>query len=47
MPIEGIRWIVAMDTGWTLEYIDQLSAEDMTEYLAYKRGQATAIKHTK
>ena len=44
MPWEGIRWIVAMDTGWSLEYIDQLSDEDMTQYLAYKRGQAAANK---
>ena len=47
MPDEGIRWVVAMDTGWALEYVDALSEGDMAEFLAYKRGQAASMKRTK
>ena len=44
MPVDGIRWTIALDTGWPLEYIDTLSERDMISYMAYKQGASRASK---
>lgn len=33
MPDEYWRWRLALDTGWTLDYIDGLSLKDFHDYL--------------
>lgn len=38
MPWAGMRWIIQEATGWTLEYIDDMSDQDVLEFLAVKRG---------
>jgi hypothetical protein len=30
------RWEIAADTGWTLEYIESLSFEDVWQYLSVR-----------
>ena len=36
----ALRWEIAKETGWTLEYIDELSLNDVWEYLSIKSGTA-------
>ena len=42
MPYEYHRWQIVKDTGWTLEYIDNLSLGDYFEYHQVKDGIAKA-----
>jgi hypothetical protein len=34
------RWRMAAETGWTLEYIDGLTMEDVREWLSIKDAEA-------
>jgi hypothetical protein len=36
MPIEYFEWQIALDTGWTLEYIRGLKYGDLIEYIQIK-----------
>ena len=42
MPFEAIRWNMAERFGWTLEYIDGLSLEDLGNFIRIQDGQAKA-----
>lgn len=42
MPIEKLRWDLAERFGWTLEYIDALSMEELHEYLQVQDGLGKA-----
>lgn len=44
MPLELLRWNLAEKFGWTLDYIDGLSLEDLNEYIRIMDGRATANK---
>lgn len=35
-----MRWRLAEDTGWTLEYIDNLSFGDIRQWLSIKDAEA-------
>jgi hypothetical protein len=37
-PMEMIRWQLAKEFGWTLEYIDSLSVADWHEYAQIQDG---------
>ena len=37
-PLEYWRWHMAEQYGWTLDYVDSLSLEDMTEYYQVQDG---------
>lgn len=41
-PFESIRWQLAREFGWTLEYIDALSVADLHEYMQVTDGLAHA-----
>lgn len=36
------RWRLARDTGWSLEYIDELTLDDMREWRSVTDGEAKA-----
>lgn len=36
------RWEIAEDMGWSLEYIDNLTPEDLWEYQSVKDGRSKA-----
>ncbi len=40
-----LRWRIAKDTGWPLDVIDGLSAQDVWEYLSLADGHAKADSH--
>jgi hypothetical protein len=42
IPEEVIRWRLAEQFGWSLEYIDNLSIQDMIEYISIIDGRAHA-----
>jgi len=42
-----MRWIIAEEVGWELEYIDALTLEDVIERGQVRRGQALAIEHSR
>jgi hypothetical protein len=44
MPLEYMRWHLAREFGWTLEYIDAMSLSDLNEYLQIKDGENRAYK---
>ena len=37
-----MRWRLARETGWPLEYIDELSFDDIREHLSVSDGEAKA-----
>lgn len=42
LPLEFWRWELAREFGWTLEYIDGLSLQDMVEYWQIVDGRNKA-----
>ena len=42
MPLEYLRWKLAEQFGWSLEYIDQLSIQTIHEYLQVEDGKMRA-----
>lgn len=36
------RWRIAEETGWTLEYIDDMSMADVQEWLSVRDGETKA-----
>lgn len=38
-PLELIRWDLAEQFGWTLDYIDSLSVDVLHEYMAIRDGR--------
>lgn len=42
MPIRFFEWQIALDTGWTLEYIRSLRYGDLIEYIQVKDAMAKA-----
>jgi len=45
MPYALLRWRIARETGWTLEYIDGLSLADIHEREQVLDGEAKAYHH--
>lgn len=39
-----MRWRLAAEFGWTLEYIDSLSVGDIIQYISIADGKAHAAK---
>ena len=37
-----LRWRLAKETGWPLEYIDELAVSDIEEWLSVRHGEANA-----
>lgn len=44
MPWDGLKWILVEESGWTLEYIDNLDLADVFARNAVRRGQYLATK---
>lgn len=44
MPLEFWRWEMAERFGWTLEYIDAMSVEDLHQYLQITDAKGKAAK---
>lgn len=44
MPLEWWRWQLARETGWTLDYIDDLSLGDWRDYWQILDGEGKAAK---
>jgi hypothetical protein len=44
LPLEYMRWALAREFGWTLDYIDGLTLDDLQEYLQIKDGETKALK---
>jgi len=44
MPFEYIRWRLAEDFGWTLDYIDNLSMAEVEKWLQVEDGKGRARK---
>lgn len=42
----AMRWQIAKETGWSLEYIDNLSLGDEWEYLQLKDADAKWNEHS-
>lgn len=42
MPLEMLRWQIAERFGWTLEYIDALSLDDLTQMIQIDDGLGKA-----
>jgi hypothetical protein len=44
-PVQMLRWRMAEQFGWTLDYIDSLTAADLFEYLNVEDGKSKWIEH--
>lgn len=44
MPEEVLRWKLAEEFGWSLEYIDGLSLQDILDYISIEDGKAHVRK---
>jgi len=42
MPMKYFEWSLALETGWTLEYIRALKFSDFAEYLEIKDAKNKA-----
>ena len=42
MPWEAVRWFMVKQTGWRLEYIDELDTGAVLDFLSVQRGQKVA-----
>jgi hypothetical protein len=42
-PFALVRWSMAERFGWTLDYIDSLSVEDLLEFYAVEEGKEKAM----
>ncbi len=47
MPEEFWMWKIAMDTGWTLEYIESLSIEQYHQWFQFKDAEVKARNTSK
>jgi len=46
-PFEMVRWHLAETFGWSLEYIDSMSFQDVYEYFQIAEGKNKAMPRIK
>jgi hypothetical protein len=46
-PFELVRWSMAERFGWTLDYIDSLSIDDLFEFYEVEEGRNKAMPQSK